>query len=290
MHPRDNNSALNPADVRRRFDRAARHFDRADFVHSKTRQGLLQRLEPITIEAARVVDLGCATGSALQPLRKKFPAARIIAADVSGAMLIEAGKKLGWFTRTSLLQTDARALPFADQSVDVVFSNLLLPWLGDPAAGFAEIARVLRRDGLFIFATLGPDSLGCIRNAWQQVDAGQHVNHFLDMHDIGDAAVRAGLRDPVLDVDHVSVTYADSKALFQDLTATGARNSLSGRDRSLAAAGRFHAMTAVLEQQRDGGLLHVELELVYGHCWGSGPRTAAGEVRVAAEGIGRRKR
>jgi malonyl-CoA O-methyltransferase len=290
MNPTDTKSALKHADVRRRFDRAARLFDGVDFVHAATRKGLLARLEPMMIEASNVVDLGAATGSALQALRQKFRAAHIIGADLSADMLVEARKKLGWFSRTSLLQVDARALPLAEQSIDVVFSNLMLPWLDDPAAMFAEVARVLRRDGLFIFATLGPDSLRAIRQAWQGVDDGPHVNRFLDMHDIGDAAVRAGLRDPVLDVDRMTVTYARSESLFRDLTAMGARNSLLHRDRSLGAAHRFQAMTSQLEQLREGGLLPVELEIVYGHCWGCGPRAGAGEVRVAAGQIGRRRR
>jgi len=96
------------------------------------------------------------------------------------------------------------------------------------------------------------------------------------------------LRDPVLDVDRLSITYSDSAALFRDLTATGGRNSLLHRDRSLGAARRFQAMTQHLEQQRQGGLLGVELELVYGHCWGSGASRATGEVLVPATRIGRR--
>jgi malonyl-CoA O-methyltransferase len=290
MNPTDNNATLKQADVRRRFDRAAYRFDDVDFVHAATRKGLLARLEPMTIEASKVLDLGSATGSALQSLRQNFRAAHIIAADLSGNMLAEASKKLGWFSRTSLVQVDARALPFEDQSIDVVFSNLMLPWLDDPTAIFTEVARVLRHDGLFIFATLGPDSLNSIRQAWRNVDEGPHVNRFLDMHDIGDAAVHARLRDPVLDVDRMTVTYANSEALFQDLTAMGARNSLLHRDRSLGAARRFQAMTGQLERQRQGGLLQVELEIVYGHCWGSGPRATGAEVRVAAGQIGRRKR
>jgi malonyl-CoA O-methyltransferase len=290
MNPTDTKSALKHADVKRRFDRAARQFDRVDFVHAATRKGLLARLEPMMIEAGKVLDLGVATGSALPALRRKFRAAHIVGADLSGDMLAEASKKLGWFSKTSLLQVDARALPLADQSIDVVFSNMMLPWLDEPAAMFAEVARVLRRDGLFVFATLGPDSLRSIRQAWHGVDDGPHVNRFLDMHDIGDATVRAGLRDPVLDVDRMTVTYANSEDLFRDLTAMGARNSLLHRDRSLGAAYRFQAMIRQLEQLREGGLLQVELEIIYGHCWGSGPRARAADVRVAPGQIGRRRR
>jgi len=284
----DDNAALNRRDVRRRFDRAAAQFDSVDFVHSTTRNGLLDRLTPMVIEPRTILDLGAATGTATRVLARRFRQARVIALDLSHNMLEQTRKKQGWFSRVSTVQADAAALPFADRCFDVVFANLLLPWVGNPAQTFAEVSRVLVKDGLFLFATLGPDSLSEIRRAWASIDSGVHVNLFPDMHDVGDAAVHAGLRDPVLDVDRLAITYQDSGSLFRELTAMGARNSLLRRDRSLSAAKRVTAMTAALESLRDGGPLALELELVFGHCWGSGSRSTDGDVRIAAKGIGRR--
>lgn len=284
----DDYSALNRKDVRRRFDRAAAQFDTVDFVHATTRDGLLDRLTPMVVEPRTILDLGAATGTATRILSRRFRQARVIAVDLSRNMLERTQKKQGWFSRTSTVQADAAALPFADQSIDVVFANLLLPWVGNPAQTFAEVSRVLVKDGLFLFATLGPDSLSEIRRAWAAVDGGVHVNLFPDMHDIGDAAVRAGLRDPVLDVDRLVVTYEDAGSLFRELTTMGARNSLLHRNRCLSAATRFKAMTAALDSLRNGGLLTLELEFIFGHCWGSGSRSVDGEFRVAASGIGRR--
>jgi malonyl-CoA O-methyltransferase len=284
----DDNAALNRRDVRRRFDGAAAQFDSVDFVHATTREGLLNRLAPMVIEPRTILDLGAATGTATRVLARRFRRARVVALDLSHNMLEQTRKKQGWLSRTSTVQADAAALPFADQSFDIVFANLLLPWVGNPARTFAEVSRVLVEDGLFLFATLGPDSLSEIRRAWASVDSGIHVNLFPDMHDIGDAAVHAGLRDPILDVDRLTITYRDASSLFRELTTMGARNSLLRRDRSLLAAKRVTAMTAALDSLRDGGPLTLELEFVFGHCWGSGPRSADGEVRIAATGIGRR--
>jgi malonyl-CoA O-methyltransferase len=244
----------------------------------------------MSIEAATVVDLGAATGSGSRLLARRFRRARVVAVDLSRNMLEETLRKQGWFSRTSTVQASAEALPFVDHSVDVVFANMLLPWLAEPARAFAEISRILRNNGLFLFATLGPDSLDEIRRAWSKIDAGQHVNQFPDMHDIGDAAVRSGLRDPVLDVDRLSVTYENSQSLFRDLTAMGARNSLRGRDRSLGGAARFRSMTDELESLRRGGVLTLDLELVYGHCWGGGQQAVDGEQRISPSQIGRRGR
>lgn len=279
---------LRDEDIRRRFDHAAAGFDDFDFVHATTREGLLERLEPMRVQAKTIVDLGCATGSAMKALARRFRGSRIVAVDQSPAMLQFAAGRKPWFTRTAFLQADARRLPLAAQSVDLVFCNQLLPWIDDPAALFVEVNRVLRKEGLFLFAGLGPDSLAELRRAWSGAADDAHVNRFPDMHDLGDAAVRAGLSDPVLDIDRLRVRYDNPAALFRDLTGCGGRNCLADRRRSLTGKTRFAAVQRKL--QGGGGLpIELELELVYGHCWGSGPRQDPGEVRIDPARIRRRR-
>ena len=287
MNPTDDSSQLNLRDVRRRFDRAASGFDAIDFVHSATREGLLTRLAPMLIDAKTIVDLGCATGAGGRALSNQFRRAHIISIDLSQQMLRQAQHRRSLLGRRSVVQANAAALPLAAHSVDLVFSNLLLPWISDLTTLFTEMDRVLRKDGLFIFSALGPDSLRELRQAWRGASDDVHVNRFLDMHDIGDATVRSGLRDPVLDVDRLRVSYEKPEAFFADLTALGGRNSLQNRSRSLTGKVRFEAMKAALA---DPGTLTLDLELVYGHCWGSGAPPPDGEVRIDAVQIGRRKR
>jgi malonyl-CoA O-methyltransferase len=286
----DDNSTLHSADVQRRFDHAADYFDDTDFVHRITRDGLFARIQPASVDARIVVDLGSATGSAGRQLAKRFRGARVVAVDSSRRMLGKVQRKRSWFSKIAAVQGDARALPFADASVDVIFANLLLPWIDDPGAAFTEIARVLRKDGLFAFATLGPDSLLDLREAWRTADSGVHVKRFEDMHNLGDALVRAGLRDPVLDVDRLSVRYRNSAALFRDITATGARNSLQHRARGLVGRRRFRRMTDALFGADGSGEATLQFELVYGHCWGCGPRGDAGSVPIDATKIPLRRR
>lgn len=258
-------------------------------MHAATREGLFARLEPMLVDkVSTVVDLGCAAGAATRPLARRFRGARIVGVDLSRGMLTEARAARGWFTKASFVEADAAALPLAPASVDVVFSNLLLPWIADPADVATEVARVLRKGGLFAFATLGPDSLLAIREAWQRVDDEPHVAQFPDMHDLGDTLVRAGLADPVLDVDRLTVSYSDSGRLFDDLTAAGARNALAGRRRTLTGRSRFESMRAGLD--RGDGPVLVDLELVFGHCWGAGPRMRGGDVRIDASSIPLRRR
>jgi malonyl-CoA O-methyltransferase len=290
MQSNDNLLPLRTKDVRRRFDRAAKGFDASDFVHAATRDGLFARLQPLLADADFVVDLGAATGSATRVLKKRFRKARVVSVDISRAMLLQGLAKQPWLGKSPAVQASASALPFADQSVDAIFCNMLLPWIDDPAELFAEAARVLRKEGLLLFSTLGPDSLLELRQAWRAADGFAHVNRFLDMHDIGDAVVRSGLRDPVLDVDRLSVTYQTPEALFGDLTAVGGRNCLLQRKPSLTGKACYAAMIEAFAAAKQGDVYTLDLELVYGHCWGGGPRITGGDFRIDASQIGHRGR
>lgn len=277
-------------DVRRRFDHAARGFARADFVHRHAADGMLERMSPILVDPAHVLDAGAAHGAAGRALAARFRRSRVISLDRSRPMLAQAKRSRSRFSRLREVQADASQLPFRTGSIDLVFANMLLPWLTDAPAFFAGVARVLRDGGLFVFSSLGPDSLAELREVWQAVDDSEHVMTFADMHDVGDALVRAGLRDPVLDVDYLTVTYDDPPALFRDLTSAGGRNALAGRRRSLTGRGTFDRFRRALEQRFGDGPLELSLELVFGHAWGSGPPTSPGEYSLDISRIGRRRR
>ncbi len=282
--------ALHPQHQRRRFERAAASFDSADFVHRLTREGLFSRLQPVVVDAGTVLDLGSATGGAGRQLRGRFRRAHIVSLDVSRNMLCRSRTKRAWYETLlarpqSFVQADAARLPLADDSVDFVFCNLLLPFVDNPDGVLSEVGRVLRGGGVFAFATLGPDSLLEIRRAWGAVDDDAHVNHFLDMHDVGDALLRAGLRDPVLDVDPLTVRYESAEKLFADLTSVGARNALRARRPALTGRRRYDAMLAALQGQNDGAIIELRLELVYGHCFGGSARKDPSNFAIDATNI-----
>ncbi len=274
-----------PQHLDRHLDAAAARFDEHAFVHGVTRDGLFARIEPMTIRARHVLDLGSATGASVEALRKRFPKARVHALDRSRRMLKR--QRGGWLRKPSRIQADARKLPFADNSIDVVFANLLLPFIDGIDQVFSEVSRVLADGGLFAFSSLGPDSFAELRRAWAAVDTAEHVARFNDMHDIGDLLVRAGLRDPVLDVDWLKVSYRKADTLFADLAATGARNTLRDRPNGLMGRRRFEAFVGNLFP--DERPLELELELVYGHAFGGAPMQARGPIAIDPASIGRRR-
>lgn len=286
----DTDGQLRLKDVRRRFDAAAATFDQADFVHRKTFDELIDRLAPVTLQPRTILDLGCATGSGSRALGKQYRQARVVSLDVSLKMLQKAKRNRSFFSKGREIQADATRIPLRSNCADLVFANLVLPWLSDLPASLAEVGRVLRKDGVFAFATLGPDSFAELRNAWLSVDQDWHINPWADMHDIGDAMLRAGLRDPVLDVDRMQITYRDFASLYRDLTQCGARNSLQFRRHTLTGKARFGRMQSKLMEGCRGEQIPLTLELVYGHAWGSGAAAARGEFHLAADSIGRRRR
>ena len=267
-------------DIQRRFDRAADDFANADFVHAVTRDGLLSRLEPLLLQPVTILDLGCATGATGRLLRKRFKRAHVVSLDLSRNMIGVAKQNRRWFSRSTFVQGNARQLPFAEATFDLVVSNQLLPWEPEPQTVFEEASRVLKEGGVFAFATLGPDSLLEIERAWAAIDDQRHVNRFPDMHDIGDWLVRAGLADPVLDVDRLGVSYENTDKLFADLTRSGGRNTLVDRGPGLVGKAKFRAMTEALATSRSDGKILLDLELVYGHCWGSGPKNDPANYRI----------
>lgn len=287
---------LRQRDVQRRFDRAAAKFDDGDFVHRHAAKGLYERMSPMLVDVCTILDAGSATGAASLELAGIYRGSRIVRLDRSLNML-KHGRKRGFkFTwprrgaRVDEVQGDATALPLQAGSVDLVFANMLMPWLDDLPAFFAEVNRVLRKDGLFAFSSLGPDSLLELRQAWARVDDGEHVGSFLDMHDVGDALLRSGLREPVLDTDYLTLRYRNTEGLLDDLTRAGARNCLTGRKTSLTGRGSFAAMKRTLDSSGTNGELPIRLELVFGHAWGGGPRQTPGEFSVDVGAIGRRRR
>lgn len=268
--------------VQRRFDRAAGAFDRADYVHRHTFDGLMERLEPLRISPATILDLGAATGKGSRLLGKRFRQARIVSGDISVAMLRRARAERRLFSKAREVQMDAGQLPLRDGSVDLVIANMVLPWVADFPACFQEVGRVLRKGGVFAFATLGPGSFAPIRST---AGSGSRLHAFADMHDLGDALVRAGLADPVLDVDRLTITWPDAAAIRRDHVASGGGNSASDRVASLTGRAR---RAELLDQLRRANGFAADLEIVYGHAWGTGPRAPAGEFRIDADGIGRR--
>jgi malonyl-CoA O-methyltransferase len=280
------------ARVRRSFGNSARAYDAAAVLQKRVRDELLERLEVVRLEPAVVLDLGAGTGHASLALKRRYRSSQVIALDLAEGMLREASRRQTLLRRFRRVCGQASALPLRDGSVDLVFSNLMLQWCQDPDAVFGECRRVLKPGGLLTFTTFGPDTLVELRRAWAAADSRTHVNRFIDMHDLGDALVRSGLAEPVMDVERFTLTYAEVRDLMRDLKDIGAHNANAGRPRGLTGKGTLARMTAAYEALRKDGRLPATYEVVYGQAWCpvAPPRRKGlpGEVVVPIGRIGRR--
>jgi malonyl-CoA O-methyltransferase len=263
---------LSPIDkraARRAFERAAGSYDEAAVLQREIGSRMLERLDYVRLQPATILELGCGTGQGIDALAKRWRKARIIALDLAEAMLRRARRRGTWLNRPRPVCADLEVLPLADDSVDLVISNATLQWASDLERAFAELRRVLRPEGLLMFTTFGPDTLIELRRAWAAADEGEHahVSPFLDLHDIGDALVRAGFADPVMDAERITMTYEGVRDLMRDLKAIGGRNALSDRRRALTGRATLAAMEAAYEHERRDGRLPSTWEVVYGQAW-----------------------
>ncbi|TPW17399.1 MAG: malonyl-CoA O-methyltransferase [Halothiobacillaceae bacterium] len=271
MNKLDNEFYIDKTDVKEAFNQAAHRYDTAAVLQREVADRLLERLDLIRIDPHSVVDIGSGTGYCTRALKKRYRAAQVVGVDLAHAMLTTAQQTTPWWERLTKrnhwLCSDAEQLALTSQSVDMIFSNLTLQWCNNLEGAFGEFHRTLKPGGLFMFTSFGPDTLKELRTSWRAVDAYNHVNAFIDMHDIGDALLRAGFSDPVIDVETITLTYKEVMQLLHELKTIGAHNITAGRARGLTGRHTFAAMCAAYEQHRNNGLLPCTYEVVYGHAW-----------------------
>lgn len=274
--------------VRRAFDRAAKSYDSAAVLQREIGQRMLERLSLFRLDPRYVLDAGSGTGQTTAALARRYPRADILELDLAPMMLRQSQKaRRSWFHRLPgrgrrfYVCADNERLPLRAECVDLLWSNLAFQWASGFDALFREANRVIRSDGLLLFSTFGPDTLRELRSAFAAADDAVHVNRFVDMHDIGDLLIQSGFADPVMDMELITMTYADPRELMRELKSIGARNVNVGRRRSLMGRHKFAEAIEHYENLRDAeGRIPATFEVVYGHAWKPAPRRGPGGRRV----------
>jgi malonyl-CoA O-methyltransferase len=270
------NSVFDPRQVRRAFSRASATYGAASALQREVESRLLESLDYLDERVPEVVlDLGCGPASAATAMRQRWPRARVIAMDLALPMLRQAKPRAGWNPLRkpiARINADARALPLADASVDVLFCNLCLQWVEDLAAVFAGFRRVLKPGGLLLCSTFGPDTLHELRTAFAHADDVPHVSPFASIAQFGDALMHAGFRNPVLDRDVFVHGHDSLSSLMRELRAIGATNALATRRATLTGRSRFAAAASAYDRERrSDGMLPATWEVVYAQAWAPPP-------------------
>jgi len=266
-------------EVQLTFDRVAERYDRHAALEQEIGSRLLERLEYLRRPPQRILDLGCGTGSSCAELKHRYRKAQVIGLDRSMAMLVRTQKRSGLLRPLRAVRADFAELPLADQSVDLVFSNLAFQWCSNPTALFNEIRRVIAPGGMLLFSSLGVGTLNELDAAWASLHESARMAPFADILELGDALMAAGFQEPVMDAERISLNYSRVSSLLEELEATGMTGFLRG---DLAV----HEFTAALESAYRSftvnGRYPVSFEVVYGTAFGpedGQPRkTAQGDV------------
>jgi len=255
--------------VRRRFERCAPHYDAGAALAQEVASRVLERLEPMRMQPARVLDLGSGTGAVARAIQSRYPQAQVVALDFSLRMLRTGFARRPFWSAwrraaPQPLCAQMEQLPLAGGAFDMVCGNLALEWSGEPEVVMGEVLRVLRRGGLFMFSTAGPDTLAELRGA---LPAAPVPHPLADMHDVGDALVRAGFADPVMDMERITLTYPDVRALLAELRAVGGTAASRPPARGLRGRRWLSDLERAYPRLEPDGRIAATVEVVYGHAW-----------------------
>ena len=259
--------------LRRRRDRAAPGFAEFDFLQRRVAEMIADCLLDVRRVFPLALDLGCRTGQMAGTLPKRAGIETLVQSDLSECMTREAGGLA--------VAADEEALPFAEQSFDLVTSCLALHWTNDLPGTLIQIRRCLKPDGLFLGALLGGATLSGLRAAFLDAEtemeggASPRLSPFADVRDGGDLLLRAGFALPVATSESLDVSYPSPAALLADLRGMGETNAVRNRRRIfLRKSTLVRALALYQERHGEGGgdgRVSTTFEVLFLTGWAPGP-------------------
>lgn len=186
-----------------------------------------------------VVDLGSGTGFFTDLLAGSYE--RVIGLDISTKMLQFAkanrDKSIIW------LEGDAHKLPLQDNSVDFIYSNLVIQWFDPLETAIEEMLRVLKPGGLIIFTTLVDGTLYELKSSWKQVDDDQHVIDFKTVTELNQLFNRPNSKLIEQKCQDIVLEYQNVIHLARELKGLGANHLAQKKNRGLSGKDKWFKMT-----------------------------------------------
>lgn len=199
--------------------------DWADFQEGTVRPVFQRVLERTRVgPGTRYLDAGCGSGMAAEMAAAR--GAEVAGVDAAEPMLSIARSRV---PAGDFRQGDLEALPFADETFDVVTGFNSLQYAGNPVAALREVGRVAKRGGSIVVMTFGnPEGmevvalLTALKPLLPPPPPGAPGPFALsDETDLRQFATDAGLQPvEVFDVDSPWI-YADQSAAMRGLMSTG---------------------------------------------------------------------
>lgn len=213
---------LDKRKVRQSFAAAAAGYDKLASLQRQVGWDLLRRF-PLSGQEQVILDLGCGTGFLTRQLAADSSGQQLLALDIALPMLAASRRNYPAMS-AQYVCGDAEKLPFADNSIDRIYSNLALQWTQDLSATLAAFQRVLKNRGSLVFATFGPQTLVELKAAWAAVDDYAHVNEFHAGAEIALFLQQAGFGGINVTSALYRSEYPDVENLMRELKGIGAHN------------------------------------------------------------------
>lgn len=245
------------------------------WLQSEIADRMLQKLEIVKLDVRDVLVVPDFLGEHARALSRRFLKSRFHGLHEVGLSSLEFLKyrvlRL-WHSRFSSSHItsfdtykNTGRLPLRDNSVDLVFSVLLMQDLPDPKHFLKECRRVLKEGGLLTFSYLGPDTAKELKSEpfSQRLDLKDLPSPW-DMHDMGDALLGERFSDPVMDMEFLDLDYENDALLLQDIKALNLTRTMG-----------------VERVQMEDLPKKLTLEVVYGHAWVIGKHLSKAQDHVA---------
>jgi SAM-dependent methyltransferase len=216
-----------------RLDRAAGGFSQAHFLRERAVEDLIETLSAINRAFDITLDMAARDGAFGRAIAGT-PVADKIGLLIEGELSERLSAQQSGAAR---LIMEEEALPFGDDSLNLVVNGLSLHTVNDLPGVLVQVRRALKPDGLFIGSLFGGETLtelrACLMEAELEVRGGYgpRIAPFAESPDLIDLLKRTGFSMPVVDSDRVTVTYEHPLRLMADLRAMGESNILLQRPR-----------------------------------------------------------
>lgn len=222
--------------IKRSFSKAALTYEASSELQNEVADRLVaMTLERVPLPAGfsknaslpiKILDLGCGTGRALLNIKKILPYAKLFGSDLAFPMLQKARENS---VDINLINLDCESLPFADGSFDMAVSSLMYQWVPDTGLAFKEAFRVLARNGLFAFSTLGPGTLKELKECYNEAERffkrpQTSMMQYASAEEIKEKLKEAGFTITFIEKRSITKTYKNLLELLKTLKDIGANN------------------------------------------------------------------
>lgn len=243
--------------VAQSFSHAAQRYEKVAHMQAQVASKLLKLRDDYSGD---LCDLGCGTGFCMDLIRPQNK--NVVGLDIASGMLEYCQNKYQTHP-ANLICADFENLPIKPNAFDGIVSSLSIQWSENLDQLFQQVKGCLKKDGWFLFSTLGPKTLIELKESWRETDSFVHVNQFVSQQTILQKLKAAGFLIELVEQSNETLRYDTVFSLMRDLKDIGAHNVNAGKKKGLSTRRSFQCMAKAYETYRDAGSLPATYDVMY---------------------------